>query len=163
MFILYTDPDTGRSGGYYGSLYEPEDLGSRGGPGSNGELGGRGGGTMRIIVVGVFTMDGSLIVDGLPGTSNSGGGSGGSLWVTADDLRGHGTMSAIGGTGGSSAGGGAGGRIAIHTSEANEYRGALLAYGRGGSTGGDVGGPGTVFVEDTVVRDQEYSSRYCDT
>ena len=63
-------------------------------------------------------------------------------------FRGYGTLSVIGGKGYGSAGGGAGGRIAVHTLDANEYKGRLLAYGSPGTTSGDMGGPGTVFVED---------------
>lgn len=58
-------------------------------------------------------------------------------------------MSSLGGHGHSSYGGGSGGRIAIHTDN-NEYRGTLRAYGQGGSSSGDKGGPGTVFVEDSL-------------
>ena len=65
-------------------------------------------------------------------------------------MSGHGTISTIGGKGHQSAGGGAGGRIAIHTWDSNYYKGALLAYGSGGTTDGDIGGPGTVFIEDKV-------------
>lgn len=65
-------------------------------------------------------------------------------------FSGHGRISAIGGRGHGSAGGGAGGRIAVHTWDSNFYKGALLAYGSGGTSGGDIGGPGTVFVEDKM-------------
>ena len=60
-------------------------------------------------------------------------------------------MSAVGGHGYLSAGGGAGGRIAIHTKDANEYKGEQLAYGSEGTSSGDMGGPGTVFVEDRMT------------
>ena len=69
---------------------------------------------------------------------------------SAGQFSGHGTISAIGGKGHSGAGGGAGGRIGIHTVESNDFKGSLLAYGSGGTINGDLGGPGTVFVEDKI-------------
>ena len=77
-------------------------------------------------------------------------------------FRGYGTLSAIGGKGYGSAGGGAGGRIAIHTRDANEYKGGLLAYGSPGTTSGDMGGPGTVFVEDRTEPYTYQSRLYLD-
>ena len=47
----------------YGSLYNPVSPGSRGGMGSNGLLGGRGGGKMRIKVGHSFVLDGVINVD----------------------------------------------------------------------------------------------------
>lgn len=73
-------------------------------------------------------------------------------------LSGHGTASAVGGFGYGPAGGGAGGRIAIHTWDSNDFKGSLLAYGSSGTTGGDLGGPGTVFVEDRID-EFEYESK----
>lgn len=74
-----------------------------------------------------------------------------------DELRGHGSITAVGGQGHESSGGGAGGRIALHTSVYNEYFGELRAIGQSGTTSGDMGGPGSVLVEDCV---QDY---YCQT
>ena len=56
----------------YGSLYEPVSKGSRGGVGSGGKLGGRGGGKMRIIVGHSFHLDGVVNVDGDSADVNSG-------------------------------------------------------------------------------------------
>lgn len=81
------------------------------------------------------------------------------LFIHLGQFSGHGTISAIGGLGHGHAGGGAGGRIGIHTWDYNHYKGELLAYGAGGTTGGDIGGPGTVFIEDKVGA-FEYQSRY---
>ena len=75
------------------------------------------------------------------------------------NLRGHGTVSCIGGQGHLTSGGGAGGRIALHTWDANEYKGPLLAYGSTGTSTGDMGGPGTVFMEDKLGFDT-YQTRY---
>ena len=71
---------TGDIGGaYYGSLYTPVEPGSKGG----GIGGGKGGGTVKIDVGGIFLLDGIITVDGDDGVSDSGGGSGGSIWITA--------------------------------------------------------------------------------
>ena len=114
---------------------------------------------MRIIITDVFTMDGEVNVDGHGGDYNSGGGSGGSIWLTVSDFRGHGKFSANGGMGASNGGGGSGGRFAAHTSVANQFRGALEAHGVGGTNGGDIGGPGSVFIEDEIVSGVEFSTR----
>ena len=71
-------------------------------------------------------------------------------------------MSTIGGEGYGSGGGGAGGRIAIHTQDSNEYKGDLLAYGSPGTSTGDMGGPGTVFIEDRVAEFTYQSRLYLD-
>lgn len=44
-------------------------------------MGGRGGGTSKITVGAIFQLDGRLEVDGEGGRRNSGGGSGGSVWI----------------------------------------------------------------------------------
>ena len=70
-------------GSYYGSIYEPKDLGSRGGVGTSSDPGGRGGGRVHIVTQGLFILDGTVDVDGESGTRGSGGGSGGSTWIVA--------------------------------------------------------------------------------
>ena len=69
------------------------------------------------------------------------------FYIFPAHFRGHGTISASGGRGDYSSGGGAGGRIAVHIMDGDEYRGALTALGAGGTNNGDVGGTGTVYVE----------------
>ncbi|KAK3576663.1 hypothetical protein CHS0354_004948 [Potamilus streckersoni] len=133
-----------KGGDAYGSLYEPTDPGSKGG----GISGGRGGGALKLTVPAIFQLDGYISADGATGTDNSGGGSGGSVYIRAGHFRGHGKVSATGGQGHGSAGGGSGGRIAVHTLSSSEYRGFLVANGEKGTTTGDRGGPGSVFVED---------------
>lgn len=44
-------------------------------------MGGRGGGTAKITVGAIIQLDGRLEVDGEGGRRNSGGGSGGSVWI----------------------------------------------------------------------------------
>ena len=75
------------------------------------------------------------------------------------DLRGHGLISALGGQGDGVAGGGSGGRIALHSVYDNQYRGYARAYGHGGTGGGDIGGPGSVFMEDMLVRGITWENR----
>jgi len=79
--------------------------------------------------------------------------------IVSGDLRGHGTVSARGGEGDGNAGGGSGGRIAMHSKYDTQFRGHLLAYGRTGTQGGDMGGPGTVFMEDTVTWNEKWENR----
>jgi hypothetical protein len=90
----------------------------------------------------------------------TGGGSGGSVWITTGYLRGHGAVSSLGGTGsvyGALRGGsGSGGRIAVHISIKDEYKGGFHALG-GVGTGSQHGGSGTVYVEEAI--DQKLSRR----
>jgi hypothetical protein len=135
---------TAPGGASYGSSNQPVDFGSGGGFGSGGPVGGSsGGGALRLSVGGILTVDGQLSADGEPGLQdNSGGGSGGSLWVTAGTLAGSGLFSADGGAGELyGGGGGAGGRIALY-SQANIYLGRATASGAGGES---AGADGTIY------------------
>ena len=59
-------------------------------------------------------ITGQILVDGAAGTgAQSGGGSGGGVFIQANDLSGHGLLSSSGGAGTGNAGGGAGGRIRL--------------------------------------------------
>ena len=82
----------------------------------------------------------------------SGGGSGGSAWITTNFFQGHGEITARGGLGntyGSALGGsGAGGRIAVHMSKRDKFRGTYSVFGGEGKDSRQ-GGPGTVYVEET--------------
>ena len=67
----------------YGSFAQPTDLGSGGGTSYAG-IGGAGGGAVQISAGGTFIINGTISADGTNGTnSRSGGGSGGSIWITA--------------------------------------------------------------------------------
>ncbi len=138
---------TAPGGASYGSSNQPVDFGSGGGFGSGGPLGGSaGGGALRLNVGGILTVDGQLSADGEPGLQdNSGGGSGGSLWVTAGTLAGSGLFSADGGAGELyGGGGGAGGRIALYY-QTNIYFGRATASGAGGES---AGADGTIYSND---------------
>lgn len=82
LCFLSTEFDVTISGGpSYGSLYQPVQTGSTGGPGTNGVSGGKGGGKAKITVGSIMVLDGSIEANGGVGSSWSGGGSGGSVWI----------------------------------------------------------------------------------
>ncbi|MGA2180363.1 MAG: carboxypeptidase-like regulatory domain-containing protein [Verrucomicrobiota bacterium] len=128
----------------YGSFTQPTDLGSGGGTSYAG-IGGAGGGAVQISAGGTFIINGTISADGVNGTnSRSGGGSGGSVWITAQLVSGSGVISAQGGAGEPAhGGGGGGGRIAIQC-DANTFAGSTAAYG---GVGAKTGGAGTVYTE----------------
>ena len=88
----------------YGSATNPLSAGSRG-----GSSGCYGAGAMRLIVANALVIDGSLTANG--DALDSGGGSGGSMWIGTASIGGGGGIQANGGTG---TYGGGGGRIAIY-------------------------------------------------
>ena len=70
-------------------------------------------------------IDGSINADGVDASkSTAGGGSGGSVLIEAENVAGHGLITAKGGRGlGANGGGGSGGRIALHVAWRREYQG----------------------------------------
>lgn len=146
----------GPGGGSYGSLTQPQELGSGGAPGrfSGNPVvnGGAGGGRIRIDA-GLLIHDGLISANGGNGDSNGfygrdgAGGSGGAIALNVDQLQGAGTITAKGGVGpGSSSPSGGGGRIAA-TFSSSTFTGPVTAYGGGGSRSG---GPGTVLWGSTL-------------
>jgi hypothetical protein len=134
----------------YGSAQQPVDRGSGGGFGSGTLYGGsEGGGAIRLNVGGVLTVDGQLSANGNWGLQdNSGGGSGGSIWVTAGMLAGNGQITADGGEGELYAGGGgAGGRIALYT-RANLFNGLASVFG---GIGDFPGADGSIFYSTNLA------------
>lgn len=132
----------------YGSASQPVDFGSGGGSGFNNLAGGsEGGGALRISVGGVLNVDGNVSANGDFGwQDDSGGGSGGGIWITANTLTGLGNISANGGNGESAGGGGgSGGRIAIY-SPTNLFLGSTNVTGGGGFS---LGQAGTIFLSST--------------
>lgn len=130
----------------YGSVQSPNAPGSGGGNGSligGSYPGGYGGGALKIIAGGNVTVNGRLSVDGADGAVNSGGGSGGGLWISTTLFSGKGLVSAKGGAGNPAGGGGGGGRIGVSFAS-NNFTGILTAGGGAGSVGG---GAGTVFLK----------------
>ena len=63
----------------------------------------------------------------------SGGGAGGSIWITCEEVVGHGTITANGGNGGGvtsqAGGGGAGGRISVQCDNVDKFNITMRAYG----------------------------------
>ncbi|HEY5915056.1 MAG TPA: hypothetical protein VJA21_31060, partial [Verrucomicrobiae bacterium] len=120
--------------------------GSGGGGGNDPaprNTGGAGGGVVRLIVSNVLTLNGRITANGISATnSNSGGGSGGSVWIDVATFLGTGAISADGGGGNGFGGGGGGGRVAINPAT-NLFGGTITAYGGAANT--QVGGAGTVF------------------
>ena len=92
----------------------------------------------------VLTLEGRLGADGNAGVfDNSGGGSGGSVWVMARAISGSGIISANGGAGEPSlGGGGGGGRIALYSST-NAFSGLATVLG---GEGAERGQNGTVYT-----------------
>lgn len=128
-------------GGTYGSETSPVDYGSGGG---GGTWPNRGGGAMQLTVEGTLTVDGRVSANADAATGGlDGGGSGGSIWVSASRLNGVGSITANGqDCGYALAGGGGGGRIAIYTG-VNEFAGSVVASG--GASANRPGGNGTVY------------------
>jgi hypothetical protein len=134
----------------YGSATQPTSLGSFGG--ALPQLAGfsQGGGAIRLNVTGALSVAGIISANGNNGIiDGSGGGSGGSIWITAKSLAGNGSVTANGGMGESSeGGGGGGGRIAIYAGT-NLFAGALFASGGEGAFPGQ---DGTIyFVTNLLV------------
>ena len=77
-----------RVGAAIGDLYEPDLFGCKGG--GNGGLGG---GKMKLVVNGTMKIDGTVSCIGQTGsTAYSGGGSGGSIWIVTNLMRGYGQI-----------------------------------------------------------------------
>ncbi|KAH3816402.1 hypothetical protein DPMN_117918 [Dreissena polymorpha] len=79
----------------------------------------------------------------------SGGGAGGSIWITCEDIVGRGTIEANGGNGGGPAGaaggGGAGGRISVQCTNIAKFNITMHAYG--GVSNSETGGAGTAYLD----------------
>ena len=133
---------------YYGSYYH-QSTSSYSNPVTIGGMGGTGGGSLRIhstrtIVDGTVSANGQDAPTGGQ-RSGCGGGSGGSIWLTCDELDGYGSFQARGGVGSKgSAGGGSGGRIAVNYRDIHNYNGSFSV--RGGP-GFEDGASGTVYLQ----------------
>jgi hypothetical protein len=81
-------------------------------------------------VGGALSVNGTISSDGQAGLGEaSGGGSGGSVWLTVGSLDGSGVISAVGGAGNGLGGSGGGGRIALVYQTNNNFTGVLKAWG----------------------------------
>lgn len=77
---------------------------------------GSGGGRLFLNVTHLLEIDGVLSAGGGAGQSQAGGGSGGSIWIFTDIIKGYGSIRTNGGNPGAPEynGGGAGGRMAVY-------------------------------------------------
>ena len=138
------------SGAIYGSLMDPQELGSGGG--TVGGAGGAGGGRLKISA-GTLRVDGRITADGRDGNReppdiiisiSGGGGSGGAVSIVASDIQGSGSISANGGlapVAGNRGGGGGGGRIALFYGS----RSGAWSVAANGGAGFSSGRPGTII------------------
>jgi len=130
----------------YGSLIEPTDLGS-------GGAGGAGGGAIILNISNTLEINGSISANG-ESDSTQGGGSGGSIYIKTDVLKGlfSSIISANGGngrmSGGSRAGGGGGGRIAIEYNASTFPVDNIECKGGVGRAGGQ---DGTIVINGTQL------------
>ena len=134
-------PSGAPGGASYGSATEPVDFGSGGGNGAATTTGGSdGGGALHLSVAGALSVNGNISANGNAGLQDdSGGGAGGSVWISAGSLSGAGNISALGGVGAAlGGGGGGGGRIAIYA-PTNNFTGTTTARGGGGWSPGQGG------------------------
>ena len=117
-------------GGTYDSETEPVDFGSGGGDIPWAGAPNRGGGAIQLTVAGTLTIDGRVSVnaDAVTG-SYDGGSAGGSVWLTANQLNGAGSITANGQSASySGSGGGGGGRIALYYGSST-FSGGAAALG----------------------------------
>ena len=132
------DTDPAWPGAPYGEMASPERMGSSGGVRNNDlSCPGKGGGAIKLVARGVFTHEGVISANGTDAAPNSacGGGSGGSIWISATHLSGSGLIQANGGSGDTytyndvelRGGGGSGGRIALYGSYTGPARHRLEA------------------------------------
>ncbi len=140
----------------YGSVAAPEDPGSGGGAGWTPNVGGHGGGAVRIVAASAV-VNGAINADGGNGpTTWCSGGSGGGVFITCITLAGtNGSITVNGGTGHTTGGGGGGGRIAvIYDPEAQQGLPVptitfSAAGGLSGTEVGDCGDIGTLYFPDS--------------
>lgn len=138
----------------YGSLFQPNDLGSGGGNIGN-RLGGAGGGAIILEISDTLTINGIVSANGENGqwriiyiAPATGAGSGGSIYIRTNVLEGSGKILANGGNT-DSAGAGGGGRIAIYYNSMDEFTGEIDAFGGDCAYCGftSKGGAGTIFLK----------------
>ena len=141
----------------YGSMKNPVEPGA-GGSMSNGNVGGRGGGLVRVQVRagGYLVDDGGIYANGENKTPYGAGGAGGGVFISTPRLLGAGAITANGGTAHTSYSyGGGGGRVAITGLTGAGATSATFATAnavnsvqtRGGNGAGGAGGAGTVWVK----------------
>ncbi|NIR64256.1 MAG: hypothetical protein GWO10_10900 [candidate division Zixibacteria bacterium] len=134
------DGTSGSPGSTYGSVTEPNQLGSGGYTHDS-----HGGGLIRLTVDGTLMLNGSMTANGEYRSQGSNG-SGGSIWVKAGTISGSGVISSNGANYvvSGSFGGGGGGRIAIYFEDATNFDFENVIVN--GGTGYETGEPGTIWL-----------------
>lgn len=144
-------------GGCYGDFKNPTTLGSGSmGEGTNVQPGASGGGAVKLAVGGTLTVNGTISANGGLNKNNYFPAAGGSIWLTATNLTGSGSITANGGTGTSGTSalnseGAGGGRIALTVLDPNakvaDFAGTVTAYGGAAKyvTIKPYGGAGTIY------------------
>ena len=134
----------------YGDNVEPTALGSGGGNNTYYDRdGGAGGGALRLTVGGAINLNGDILANGANGYNGSGytgGGAGGSIYITAGGIAGSGYISANGGTAYSAGGGGGGGRIALNYFTLSPGDEILEHVTVSGASGNEAGEDGTIYI-----------------
>lgn len=92
--------------------------------------------------LGMITVSGTTNFD----STNSGGGSGGSIIIETASLEGTGSIRVNGGDAYGNGGGGGGGRMAVYWKDREWWFGSLQAFG-GAAGGSRNGGPGSIYMQ----------------
>ena len=156
--------DNGVNPNTYGNEYAPYNLGSGSGIESEGASGG---GAIVIRCLGDVVVDGVISANGSDGSVYlsswaTGGGSGGSIFLFADNVSGSGLITASGGGGGGAAlgggGGGGGGRVAIvyYLSNSIPTENVTASGGNGSISPDRDGSDGTVYIEQKPLPDNSF-------
>ncbi|MCX6746680.1 MAG: BspA family leucine-rich repeat surface protein [Candidatus Pacearchaeota archaeon] len=129
----------------YGDSTAPTSLGSGGG-GETGGSGSSGGSAVKLESLDTIIVNGNISITG--GAAGHRSGSGGSIWLKANNISGTGSLDAGGGTFTGVYGGG-GGRIALTSSQTLDFSGIILnkAYTYSGLT--SPGSGGIVYINAT--------------
>ena len=130
----------------YDDCTNPNIPGSGGASGwlPNGSVpGAPGGGLIFVSVGGTAMLNGSISANGADAAYPAGGGSAGSINLTAASIMGSGSMSANGGSAASISGGGSGGMIRLQANSAFSFSGSVTAHG---GLGGSNGAAGTIYT-----------------
>ncbi len=147
--------NNGTSPPIFGDMTAPVTLGG----GGFGNLGGHGGGRVRIDAT-TLTLDGDIVANGgdcdYKGVGNVGAGAGGSVYITVTTLAGGGSIHADGGIDGggdnhlSNVSAGGGGRVAVYADDASGFDLArLTAFGGQAARAGSAGTVYTVIAGGT--------------
>jgi len=130
----------GTTNASYGDIRSPVDFGS-GGYNING------GGSVKLVAINLL-LDGKILSNGTTRSdySESGGGSGGSIWLDVGTITGSGTITANGASGKGTRNyynhGGGGGRVALYYENVDGFNLLTQVGAKGGGNNGSYYGPG---------------------